>query len=201
MKRMRLLGVLLFIAILAACTPQEQYIISNVNADRYALTKSWEELPRVSDLIAVVTPKAQENVLIYHDDGQVAFGYTKTEGNVQQVLQGTLGEGETVYITEECYTTEKGSILHTQGGYLPMNMGESYLLFLKAYPADDPDYAGMYYPVDLEYGKYALSAADYSGQLTSHAGIAVYQVGINGDFQEYYKWYRYVYEHYPSAFA
>ena len=98
MKRVRLLAMLLCIVMLVACTPQEQYTISNINADRYALTQSWEDLPRVSDLIAVVTPKTQENVLRYYDDGQVAFGYTKTVGNVQQVLQGTLSEGETVSI-------------------------------------------------------------------------------------------------------
>jgi len=215
-KSLFLITVLLCLGMLFGCTQKplqgipvnalpegfaERYNeVAYVTADRYALTKTCEDLTNVSDLIAVITPQAQENVLMHFNDGLVAFGYTKTTGKILQVLQGEIPVGNTVLITEECFTTDGGTVLHTQDGYLPMNVGESYLLFLKAYPANDPDYAGMYYPVDLEYGKYVLDSSGLPGEASSPQWNAVYQVTGAADLTEYHRWYQYVQKLYPEVF-
>lgn len=49
----------------------------------------------------------------------------------------------------------KKLVFWTQQGYMPMQAGSKYILFLKAYP-DDSDFAGKYFPIDLEYGKYVI---------------------------------------------
>jgi DNA-directed RNA polymerase specialized sigma24 family protein len=50
------------------------------------------QLQEVSDLIVVFTPETQENVLSRYSDGNVASGYTKTTGQVTQVLKGQAPE-------------------------------------------------------------------------------------------------------------
>ena len=55
-----------------------------------------------------------------HSDGNVASGYTKTTGQVTQVLKGQAPAQ--LAITEECYTADDA--LWTQGGYLPMETGK-----------------------------------------------------------------------------
>ena len=150
------------------------------------------QLQEVSDLIVVFTPETQENVLSRYSDGNVASGYTKTTGQVTQVLKGQAPAQ--LVITEECYTADDA--LWTQGGYLPMEKGRPYLLFLTAYPGGS-DYAGMYYPTELERGKYPLGQA-----LTTADSAAQWQVySLDGDtLSDYQSWYRQVSALYPDLF-
>ena len=119
------------------------YTVNQVMADRVTLANSVSQLEDLSDLIVLVNPKAQENVLIKDPvDNNVITGYTKTTATVLDVIKGDVTEGQDILITEECYTTNLNSVLWTQQGYLPMEDGDSYLLFLKAY-SDTSSYRGM----------------------------------------------------------
>ena len=179
---------------------QDQYAsVSQIVADRGVLAHSKKDLEEVSDLVVVFTPEIQENKLMYFNDGLVSFGYTKTTGKVEQVLKGDAAEGDSITISEECFVTDD-AILHTQGGYLPMKIGESYLLFLVAYPPESGEYDGMYFPADLEYGKYVLSDTAAPTEAKSPLWNAVYEVNGHTNLDKYLEWYRYVESLYPEIF-
>ena len=189
-----LLSCLLALALvmLTACGARQQ-TVHRLSADRLTQAATVSQLQEVSDLIVVFTPETQENVLSRYSDGNVSSGYTRTTGRVSQVLKGQAPEQ--LVITEECYTLDDA--LWTQGGYLPMEKGRSYLLFLTAYPSGS-DYAGMYYPTELELGKYPLTdqpltASDAAGawQVYSPDGSAL---------SRYQSWYQQVAALYPDLF-
>lgn len=189
-----LLSCLLALALvmLTACGARQQ-TVHRLSADRLTQAATVSQLQEVSDLIVVFTPETQENVLSRYSDGNVSSGYTRTTGRVSQVLKGQAPEQ--LVITEECYTLDDA--LWTQGGYLPMEKGRPYLLFLTAYPGDS-DYAGMYYPTELELGKYPLTdqpltASDAAGawQIYSPDGSAL---------SRYQSWYQQVAALYPDLF-
>lgn len=188
-----LLSCLLALALvmLTACGARQQ-TVHRLSADRVTQAATVSQLQEVSDLIVVFTPETQENVLSRYSDGNVASGYTRTTGQVTQVLKGQAPEQ--LVITEECYTLDDA--LWTQGGYLPMETGKPYLLFLTAYD-DGSDYAGMYYPTELERGKYPLGQA-----LTTADSAAQWQVySLDGDtLSDYQSWYRQVSALYPDLF-
>ena len=125
--------------------------------------------------------------LQYYNDGNISTGYTETVCRVKRVLQGQICEGDTVCVTEECYRTKNG-VLWTQQGYLPMEDGEQYLLFLSVYESDSA-YAGMFFPIDLEYGKYILPNGKFIAEDVS-LSTKVLQVGKATDFIKYEQWYR-----------
>ena len=186
-----LLSCLLALALvmLTACGARQQ-TIHRLSADRVPQAATVSQLQEVSDLIVVFTPETQENVLSRYSDGNVSSGYTRTTGRISQVLKGQAPEQ--LVITEECYTADDA--LWTQGGYLPMETGKPYLLFLTAYD-DGSDYAGMYYPTELERGKYPLGQA-----LTTADSAAQWQVySLDGDtLSDYQSWYRQVSALYPE---
>lgn len=188
-----LLSCLLALALvmLTACGARQQ-TVHRLSADRVTQAATVSQLQEVSDLIVLFTPETQENVLSRYSDGNVASGYTKTTGQVTQVLKGQAPAQ--LVITEECYTADDA--LWTQGGYLPMETGKPYLLFLTAYDAGS-DYAGMYYPTELERGKYPLGQA-----LTTADSAAQWQVySLDGDtLSDYQSWYRQVSALYPDLF-
>ena len=184
--------------LMVGCAKTNNVEINRVIASRFSLTESADDLPEISDLIVVFTPESQENVLNKYSDGNVASGYTKTSGTVSQVLSGYVSEGDNILITEECYTTDSGSVLWTQDGYLPMNIGESYLLFLKAYD-EDSAYAGMYFPVDLEYGKYVLQLPATMSSENSYT-VDHLEIGPYGDLDVYIEWFKTVQTFYPDIF-
>ena len=188
-----LLSCLLALALvmLTACGAKQQ-TVHRLSADRVTQAATVSQLQEVSDLIVVFTPETQENVLSRYSDGNVASGYTRTTGQVTQVLKGQAPAQ--LVITEECYTADDA--LWTQGGYLPMETGKPYLLFLTAYD-DGSDYAGMYYPTELERGKYPLGQA-----LTTADSAAQWQVySLDGDtLSDYQSWYRQVSALYPDLF-
>lgn len=189
-----LLSCLLALALvmLTACGARQQ-TVHRLSADRVTQAATVSQLQEVSDLIVVFTPETQENVLSRYSDGNVASGYTRTTGRVSQVLKGQAPEQ--LVITEECYTLDDA--LWTQGGYLPMEKGRPYLLFLTAYPSDS-DYAGMYYPTELELGKYPLT----DQPLTASDAAGAWQVYSpdSSALSRYQSWYQQVAALYPDLF-
>lgn len=124
----------LLLLLLITCTAcGQRQTVQRMAADRITQAESVAQLQEVSDLIVVFTPERQENILSYFSDGNVSGGYTRTTGTVSQVLKGE--SPEQLVITEECYLVD--NVLWTQGGYLPMQEGESYLLFLTASDSAD----------------------------------------------------------------
>ena len=193
-----IMAALLLSVLLFGCSQKNHAVINQLTSDRFLLAESVERLPEVSDLIVVFTPENQENILKKFSDGNVSIGYTKTSGTISQVLSGSVSEGDRILITEECYTTDDGSVLWTQDGYLPMNIGENYLLFLKAY-REDSAYAGMYFPVDLEYGKYVLQIPATMSAEASYS-MERLEIGPYGDLDQYNEWFAAVRTFYPDIF-
>ena len=190
-----------FLCCLFGCQKKEEMDIRQMQISRFQRAATVSELQENSDLIVVITPKSQENILSYYSDGNIAFGYTKTAVVVSEVLKGDVSIGDTILVTEECYTTDDGSVLWTQQGYLPMQIDEPYLLFLMRYSDQKTDYAGMYYPTELEYGKYLLG--NQEGGTTSHSSAATeedLQIGPGGDLEKYRSWRQEVAALYPEVF-
>ena len=189
-----LLSCLLALALvmLTACGARQQ-TVHRLSADRVTQAATVSQLQEVSDLIVVFTPETQENVLSRYSDGNVSSGYTRTTGRVSQVLKGQAPEQ--LVITEECYTLDDA--LWTQGGYLPMEKGRPYLLFLTAYPGGS-DYAGMYYPTELELGKYPLT----DQPLTASDAAGAWQIYSpdSSTLSQYQSWYQQVAALYPDLF-
>lgn len=130
-----------------------------IRADRVKLADSFDELQNGSDLIikaTILTDK--ENKLDVLDDGSVIFGYTITQLQVEDVYYGATSINDIIKITEEYYVTDLpiGKTINTQGNYLPAKVGNQYIFFLKKYH-DDTRYKGMYFPIDLENGKYLIN--------------------------------------------
>ena len=202
MKRKGFIFVLAltFLCCLFGCQKKEMDI-RQMQTSRLQRAGTVSELQENSDLIAVVTPKSQENILSYYSDGNIAFGYTKTAVVVSEVLKGDVSAGDTIFDTEECYTTDNGAVLWTQEGYLPMEIGERYLLFLIRYSDKKTDYAGMYYPTQLEYGKYLLGNQDGITDIQNSAASAEeLQIGPGGDLEKYVSWRQEVAALYPEVF-
>ena len=166
------------------------YSVNQIMADRTALAESPSQLETESDLIVLVSPQTSENVLIKDpDDQNIILGYTKTIATILDVVKGDIEQGQKISITEECYTTDFNSVLWTQEGYLPMKQGNQYLLFLKAYE-ETSDYSGMYFPIDLEYGKYLIPQAALASEVEPSYTAEQLQVGDETDLDNYVEWYQ-----------
>lgn len=188
------LSLMLLLLLLITCTAcGQRQTVQRMAADRITQAESVAQLQEVSDLIVVFTPESQENVLSYFSDGNVSGGYTRTTGTVSQVLKGE--PPEQLVITEECYLVD--NVLWTQGGYLPMQEGESYLLFLTAYDRDSV-YAGMYFPTEPEKGKYPLT----DEPLTASDSADAWEVSVieGDDLHDYQDWYQQITALYPELF-
>lgn len=188
------LSLMLLLLLLITCTAcGQRQTVQRMAADRITQAESVSQLQEVSDLIVVFTPERQENVRSYFSDGNVSGGYTRTTGTVLQVLKGE--PPEQLVITEECYLVD--NVLWTQGGYLPMQEGESYLLFLTAYDRDSV-YAGMYFPTELEKGKYSLT----DEPLTASDSADAWEVYVieGDDLHDYQDWYQQITALYPELF-
>ena len=180
------LFLMLLLLLLITCTAcGQRQTVQRMAADRITQAESVAQLQEVSDLIVVFTPERQENILSYFSDGNVSGGYTRTTGTVSQQL----------VITEECYLAD--NVLWTQGGYLPMQEGEPYLLFLTAYDRDSV-YAGMYFPTELEKGKYPLT----DEPLTASDSADAWEVSVieGDDLHDYQDWYQQLTALYPELF-
>ena len=78
-----------------------------------------------------------------------------------------------------------------------METSKPYLLFLTAYD-DGSDYAGMYYPTELELGKYPLT----DQPLTASDPVDTWQVysSDGSALSRYQSWYQQVAALYPDLF-
>lgn len=175
-----LLGTL-FLLILVVAASVTSFLGSKTHynilaTDRLQLAPTYADLQNVSDIVvkATVIP-GKENKLITADDGTVVFGYTITQLNVTEVFKGNINEDYPINITEEYYTLSgNGNEVYTQGNYMPAQESGEYIFFLKAYDSTSP-YAGMYFPVDLEYGKYSVDLAE-TFTTPANASAAEYEV-------------------------
>ena len=175
-----LLGTL-FLLILVVAASLTSFLGSKTHynilaTDRLQLAPTYADLQNVSDIVvkATVIP-GKENKLITADDGTVVFGYTITQLNVTEVFKGNINEDYPINITEEYYTLSgNGNEVYTQGNYMPAQESGEYIFFLKAYDSTSP-YAGMYFPVDLEYGKYSADLAE-TFTTPANASAAEYEV-------------------------
>ena len=175
-----LLGAL-FLLILVVSASLTSFLGSKTHynilaTDRLQLAPTYADLQNVSDIVvkATVIP-GKENKLITADDGTVVFGYTITQLNVTEVFKGNINEDYPINITEEYYTLSgKVNEVYTQGNYMPAQESGEYIFFLKAYDSTSP-YAGMYFPVDLEYGKYSVDLAE-TFTTPANASAAEYEV-------------------------
>lgn len=175
-----LLGTL-FLLILVVAASLTSFLGSKTHynilaTDRLQLAPTYADLQNVSDIVvkATVIP-GKENKLITADDGTVVFGYTITQLNVTEVFKGNIDEDYPINITEEYYTLSgNGNEVYTQGNYMPAQESGEYIFFLKAYDSTSP-YAGMYFPVDLEYGKYSVDLAE-TFTTPANASAAEYEV-------------------------
>lgn len=175
-----LLGTL-FLLILVVAASLTSFLGSKTHynilaTDRLQLAPTYADLQNVSDIVvkATVIP-GKENKLITADDGTVVFGYTITQLNITEVFKGNINEDYPINITEEYYTLSgNGNEVYTQGNYMPAQESGEYIFFLKAYDSTSP-YAGMYFPVDLEYGKYSVDLAE-TFITPANASAAEYEV-------------------------
>lgn len=175
-----LLGTL-FLLILVVAASLTSFLGSKTHynilaTDRLQLAPTYADLQNVSDIVvkATVIP-GKENKLITADDGTVVFGYTITQLNVTEVFKGNINEDYPINITEEYYTLSgNGNEVYTQGNYMPAQESGEYIFFLKAYDSTSP-YAGMYFPVDLVYGKYSVDLAE-TFTTPANASAAEYEV-------------------------
>ena len=175
-----LLGTL-FLLILVVAASLTSFLGSKTHynilaTDRLQLAPTYADLQNVSDIVvkATVIP-GKENKLITADDGTVVFGYTITQLNVTEVFKGNINEDYPINITEEYYTLSgNGNEVYTQGNYMPAQESGEYIFFLKAYDSTSP-YAGMYFPVELEYGKYSVDLAE-TFTTPANASAAEYEV-------------------------
>lgn len=137
---------------------EEQYVqVVEEEVEWVSMADTPEEMPLVSDLVVLFVPETQENKLGYFPGYFEFNGYTLTTGCVTKVLQGNIVENSQLQVTEVCYVYNEGTELRTIDGYLPMQQGGEYLLFLKAYE-EDSAFAGMYSIVDMNYGKYIVGS-------------------------------------------
>ena len=175
-----LLGTL-FLLILVVAASLTSFLGSKTHynilaTDRLQLAPTYADLQNVSDIVvkATVIP-GKENKLITADDGTDFFGYTITQLNVTEEFKGNINEDYPINITEEYYTLSgNGNEVYTQGNYMPAQESGEYIFFLKAYDSTSP-YAGMYFPVDLEYGKYSVDLAE-TFTTPTNASAAEYEV-------------------------
>lgn len=81
-----------------------------------------------------------------------------TQLKVDEVYYGDISKDNIIDITEEYFVTDSeiGKTIHTQENYVPAKIGKQYIFFLKKY-GDSTKYKGMYYPIDLQNGKYLIS--------------------------------------------
>jgi hypothetical protein len=167
--------------------------IRQIDADRMILANTFEELVEVSDLIvkAKVLPGKENKV-----QSQEACGYTLTKLQILETFKGDVATDEIVTITEEYYQDKDG--IWIDGNYLPANENQEYIFFLMKYGAKSY-WSGMYYPTDLERGKYSLkdSILDNPDSIDtlSDADLEIWKDPNN----EYRQWYKQVIEkYYPN---
>ena len=168
-------------------------MIRQIDADRIIRAYTFEELVEVSDLI--VKAKVLPGKVNKEDTPEVG-GHTITKLQVLEASKGHIDPDKIVTITEGYYQDKDG--IWTYGNYLPANENQEYIFFLMKYGAKSY-WSGMYYPTDLERGKYSLNDSILDNLDTidklSDADLEIWKDPNN----EYRQWYKQVVEkYYPN---
>lgn len=168
-----------------------------VPADRKIAAPNFTQLEAVSDLIikATILPE-KENKLDVTEKGIPYFGYTLTKIRIDDVYYGNVSKDDILTITEEYYITDApiGKLIHTQENYMPAKIGQQYIFFLVKYPYDTR-YKDMYFPLELEKGKYLISDKTKDAFTINALSNKELEVGKK-DSTEYKKWFKKVIEKY-----
>lgn len=182
-----LLGLLLFL--------NGENTIHEINADRIRLTSDFNELESESDLIikAMVLPEKQ-TFTDKMEDGTVVFGYTITRLKVEEVFSGNTEKDDIIVITEEYF--KLGKEVFVQGNYIPAIENNTYVFFLKKYD-ESTRYEGMYFPVDLEKGKYLIKNKEFSADMIDDLSNSEMEIGKKEN-KEYKEWYKEVIRKYQN---
>ncbi len=170
-------------------------IYGTLSSDRLKLASSYAQLKNVSDLIVLARPKGEkENILITapNDKNLIINGYTITNLEVVEVYKGQLSDN-VIKITEEYYIVKdaSGTYIWSQEDYYPANEDELYVFFLKEYDRESK-YAGMYFPVDLQNGKYVTSVSALGKEYKK------LELKDGSSLSEYYDYYKEVFAEYIS---
>lgn len=200
MKKRIIIGVIACITVILAVgiafRGSKKIVYNTIEAERIVLADDFEALEEVSDLIvrARVLP-GKENILVKapNSEDAVLYGYTVTELEILEIFKGDSA-GAALTITEEYYTIQdiSGTVVWTQGNYLPAREGEEYVFFLKAYDQGSK-YEGMYFPVDLENGKYVTELSETAAiQKEAPALAEIYELKSYENVEEYQRWYEQV---------
>lgn len=151
-----LLSVILFF-ITKPLSVNDEYEVTNIICDRIVYG-SLSEIDNASAIIAEVTAGEEvgQEVSSFYD---YAFkkeipngGYTKREVEVNKVYKGNIEAGDKLLLLHDYYkwTYEDGTKqLISSSGFMPMNEGEKYLVFLQKERNKDGysvtgDYLGIY---------------------------------------------------------
>lgn len=170
---------------------------NKLQADRFVLANNYEQLKQESDLIVQAKVlKGKDNKLDYDSDGSVLFGYTLTHLQIEEVYKGDVSVDEVIDITEEYYITTRGigKTIWTQGQYAPANENHEYIFFLKKY-GDDTRYKDMFFPIDLENGKYVVNREIANTNNIDNLSNDEMEI-LNGNNITYRDWYKSVAKEY-----
>ena len=197
MKKIR--GICLIAILLISCNSNEvstvaskieteEIVMESYETDRYDLAENVDQLFTESDLIMRGTIKTNEQVdLIEKSTGRIAHSYFRTNLDVTKVYKGD-SKIKNIDMTEEYYFNN--NILWTQEGYNPAVEGNEYILFLKAY--DIGPYVGMYFPIDLSFGKYVIpntSSSSNDLEVDSLEKMELSPLMTKDEVKRYNAWY------------
>lgn len=193
--------ILIFIIIRVFGTQKDSSCVfyKTIPAEREELAADFEELVQASDLIVRAKVLPDKEDVFVQEGVEVPFGYTLTKLEITGTFQGAQDD-KIIVITEEYYTKKdkSGTTIWSQGNYLPAKVGEEYLFFLKAYE-EDSDYAGMYFPVDLERGKYVLAEKVFPEGVPEKPTAEVLELKNKKGLSKYLEFYTQVAENYGSG--
>ena len=167
--------------------------IRQIDADVLILAQTFDELVDVSNLI--IRAKVLSGKVNVEDTPEVG-GYTITKLQVLETFKGDVVPNEIVTITEYYYQDKDG--IWTYENYLPANENQEYILFLMKDDTDS-DWSGMYYPTDLERGKFPLKSLILDNldsiDSLSHADLEIWKDPDN-EYRELYK--QVIEKYYPN---
>ena len=164
--------------------------------DRYILARDVEELEDVSELIVIATVLPEKENVLVRNEGELysrpKFGYTKMNLQIDEVIKGDGSQGDIIDAYEESWRYRK--TIYTQENYRPTKVDKQYLFFLSK-----DGYRERYFPVDLQFGKYALKE-NILTNIKNIINISNEDLEI-GDRPEpldrsYRQWFKEVYERY-----
>ena len=178
----------------------EKVVDESLLVDWSVYAQEPEQLEGASDIVAVVKVVQQQDRGVPLPVGN----YLQTICTVETVISGNAETGDELRIYEPC-NYYKNEILHSFSGYYPMNIGESYLVFLRVINDKESKLYGGYHVVDNIHGKYPLDAETglfcrWYLNMAEELEIADMDT-IPTYIARYQLWYEQVRAMYPEVFA